>query len=265
MPPRVLPAFDKYELYKRSVQSPEADVEFFSKTYKELRKKPARILREDFCGTFAITAEWVKDNPKNMGIGVDLDPEPVNYGMEKHFAKLTPSEQKRIDIVKGNVMSAKTEKSDITVAVNFSYYIFKSRLILRSYFKRAHSQLKSDGVFLIDCFGGPLCMEPNEEEKVFKDFSYFWDQDKYDPITNEALFYIHFKRKGEKKREKVFTYDWRMWTIPELRSLMLEAGFKDTVVYWEGTDKNGDGDGVFTRVETAEDCGAWVAYVAGIK
>ena len=55
-----------------------------------------------------------------------------------------------------------------------------------------------------------LCVTVFEED----DFSYFWDQDTYDPINNFAMFYIHFKRKGEKKIEKAFTYDWRMWTIP---------------------------------------------------
>ncbi len=264
---KVLGPFDKYDLYMRSVQSPAADVEYFAQTYKEIRKKPARILREDFCGTFGIACEWVKLNPKNYAIGVDLDPEPLKYGMEHHYTKLSEKEKERIKIVEGNVLTADPGLSDLTVAVNFSYYLFKSRLLLRNYFKRAYKGLKEDGVFMVDSFGGPLCQEPNEEEKVFEDegFSYFWDQDKYDPITNEALFYIHFKRKGEKRRDKVFTYDWRMWSIPEIREIMMEAGFSKTLVYWEGTDKDGEGDGEYTLVETAEDCGAWVAYIVGIK
>lgn len=257
--------FDKYDLYMRSVQSPEADVEFFNTTYKEIRKKAAKVLREDFCGTFAITCEWVKLNAKNRGIGIDLDPEPIRYGMAQHHSQLTEKEKERIEIIEDNVLSAQPDLADVTVAVNFSYYIFKSRKMLLNYFKKAYAGLNSDGVFLADCFGGPLCQEPNEEEKIFKEFSYFWDQDKYDPITNEALFYIHFKRKGEKRRDKVFTYDWRMWTIPEIREIMEEAGFSKTLVYWEGTDKDGEGNGEYTRVTTAEDCGAWVAYVAGVK
>ena len=262
---KALEPFDKYDLYMKSVQAPEADVEFFDKTYKEIRGKRAHSLREDFCGTFGITCEWIKMNSKNVGVGVDLDPEPLAYGMNCHYAQLSAAEKKRIKIYEENVMSVETDPMDIIVAVNFSYYLFKTRLMLRSYFKRAHQDLKEDGIFMVDCFGGPLCMEPNEEEKVFDDFSYFWDQDKFDPVTNEALFHIHFKRKGEKKRKEAFTYDCRMWTIPELKSLMLEAGFKDAYVYWEGTDKKGEGNGEFTRVTTAEDCGAWVAYVVGVK
>ena len=108
-------------------------------------------------------------------------------------------------------------------------------------------------------------MEPNEEETDHGDVSYYWDQDSFDPVTNEAMFYIHFKRKGEKKREKMFTYDWRMWTIPEIREIMEEAGFKETRVYWEGTTEDGDGDGEFKAVTKGEDCEAWVSYVVGLK
>lgn len=262
-----LPAFDKYDLYLESVQSPEADVEFFADAYKEIRKKNARVLREDFCGTFAIACEWAKTNPKNIGIGVDLDPEPIAYGMTRHHSKLTADEQKRVRIYNDNVLTANTPKSDVVVAVNFSYYLFKSRLLLKSYFRKCYQNLADDGVLLADCFGGPLCMEPNEDEKNMGKFYYYWDQDSYDPITHEAMFYIHFKRKGEKnRREKVFTYDWRMWTIPELREILMEVGFKKTYVYWEGTKKNGEGDGNFKRKEhITEDSGAWVAYVAGVK
>ena len=45
----------------------------------------------------------------------------------------------------------------------------------------------------MDCVGGSECYEANEEETDHEDdgFSYFWDQDSYNPITNEAQFYIH--------------------------------------------------------------------------
>jgi len=108
-------------------------------------------------------------------------------------------------------------------------------------------------------------MEPNEEETEHKGFSYFWDQDSFDPVTNFAEFYIHFKRKGEKKRKKVFSYQWRMWTIPEIRECMEEVGFQKTHVYWEGSDEDGDGNGEFKRVEQGEDCDSWVAYVVAEK
>ena len=81
--------FDKYWFYKRSVQSPDVDVEFFEKVYRELNGGTAKTLREDFCGTFAISCEWVKRNPNYQAIGVDLDPEPVAYGKSNYPVSYT--------------------------------------------------------------------------------------------------------------------------------------------------------------------------------
>ena len=168
--------------------------------------------------------------------------EPINYGKEHYLSKLKDSQKSRVQILNANVLDKDLPKADIVQAQNFSYFIFKKREQLREYFKNACRGLKKDGIFVVDCFGGSECMGPSEEETEHKGFSYFWDQDSYDPVTNEAQFYIHFKRKGEKKREKVFSYDWRMWSIPEVREIMAEAGFKETAVYWEGTDEDGEGE-----------------------
>ena len=45
---------DKYHCYQQSVQSPEHEIDFFQQAYRELFKKTAKSLREDFCGTFAV-------------------------------------------------------------------------------------------------------------------------------------------------------------------------------------------------------------------
>lgn len=258
------PAFDKYVYYNRAVQSPDVDCEFVYDCYKELRGTRPYILREDFCGGFAVCCEWVKRHKKNRAIGIDLDPEPIEYGKTHYLPKLKLEQQWRVEIEQGSVLTANTSKADIVLALNFSYYLFKSRLMLRQYFTKARKALKKDGLFIIDCFGGKDAQEANEESNKFKDFTYFWDQVHFDPMSNEALFHIHFKLKGEKKRrERVFTYDWRMWTIPELREVMMEAGFKRTHVYWEGTTKSGEGDGDFKRVDRGEECDGWIAYVVG--
>jgi hypothetical protein len=61
-----------------------------------------------------------------------------------------------------------------------------------------------------------------------------------------------------------FTYDWRLWTIPELRDAMLEAGFSDVAVFWE-TEHRGEGTGEYVRMEHGDNAYAWVAYVAGLR
>lgn len=257
--------FDKYDLYLKSVQSPENDVQFLRKTYKELRGHEPRVLREDFCGTFNICCEWVKLHPEFQAYGLDLDPEPIQYGQSHSLNQLSDKQKKQIHIHKMNVLDPQAPHADVVCAQNFSYYLFKKREDLKKYFQNVYNTLNDEGVFIVDGFGGSQCMEPNEEETEHEGFSYFWDQDSYDPVTHFAQFYIHFQPKGQKKFEKVFSYDWRMWGIPEIREIMEEVGFKKTIVYWEGTDEDGEGDGEFQPVEQGEDCESWVAYIAGLK
>ncbi|HEX4925025.1 MAG TPA: class I SAM-dependent methyltransferase [Bdellovibrionales bacterium] len=260
-----LPPFDKYKYYRKAVQAPDTDAEFLYKTYKHLKGRPPKTLREDFCGTFAISCEWVKQKPGLRAFGVDLDPEPLAYGRENYYSKLEPGEQRRLEVLQKNVLDRGLPRADIVAVFNFSCYFFKQRQMMLDYFKNAHRTLNPGGLFVIDSFGGPLCEEPNTDEVKHRGFIYYWDQTYFEPIHRDATFFIHFKRKGERKREKVFRYDWRMWTLPELRDLMADAGFRKTHVFWEGSTKSGAGNGEFRRREKGDDAGAWVAYVIGEK
>ena len=255
---------DKYDLYMKAVQSPDADAEFLRDTYKELKGKKAKIFREDFCGCFALSCEWVKLSPQNQAWSVDLDPEPIDYGRRNILSKLKSPQQKRLHLVEGDVLEIDLPEADISVAVNFSYFIFKTREKMKKYFQQVYKSLKKDGLFFVDVFGGGACQDEVVDVHKFKGFSYMWDQTGFDPINNEALFYIHFKI-GSKKIEKVFTYDWRLWSLPELRELMEEVGFTKTHVYWEGTNRKGEGNGVFTRTEKGEPCDSWIAYIVAEK
>lgn len=257
--------FDKYHYYIESVQNPSGDAEFFHKTYKELKKKNPKILREDFCGTFSICCEWVKREKNFIAYGVDLDKEPLEYGKKNYLSKLTAGQQSRVHILNKNVLDKKLPPTDIIAALNFSYYLFKERRMVKKYFENCLKTLNKDGIFIIDCFGGGQCQAAIEEETQFKDFSYFWDQINFNPITNEAEFFIHFKLKDKPKIEKVFYYDWRMWTIPELTDILKEVGFKKTQVYWEGNNSKGEGNGIFTPSEKGEECDSWIAYIVSEK
>ncbi len=259
--------FDKYEYYLRSVQSPEADAQFLQRKYQSLRGEKAIVLREDFCAAFALCCEWVKANKNQQAIGIDLDPETIAYGREQYVPLLSADQKSRLQLIRKDVTKKNLPTADIICALNFSYFIFKEREKLKSYFSSVLASLRPCGVFFLDCFGGSQCQHAIEEETEFQGegFSYFWDQDSFDPVTHNALFHIHFKRKGEAKRKKVFTYDWRMWTIPELKDILAEVGFKQTVVYWEGTTKSGEGNGVFSPVTKGEECEAWVAYLAALR
>lgn len=259
-------AFDKYFYYEKSVQNPENEIEFFNEKFKELRNRDPKTLREDFCGTGSITCNWVKQGEEYYSWGIDLDPEPVEYGKKNHLAKLDEVEQSRVSYQLENVLDAKTPKVDICFAFNFSYFIFKERKQLLDYFKAAHKALNKDGVFFVDLFGGPDSQTVMTDVISHEGFKYYWECQMFNPMNNNCRFAIHFKRKGEQKRKDAFVYEWRMWFMSEIRDIMIEAGFSKTVAYWEGDDEEDEGgDGNFYATEEAENCDAWVTYIAALK
>lgn len=263
-----LPSFDKYWHYMESVQAPDVDAEFFEKIYRRIQGDEPSTFREDFCGTHAVCCEWVKRNPGYQAIGVDIDAEPIQYGVDHYQSVLSPDQKSRVRIVEEDVLKYRDHvKPDIVAALNFSYFCFKQRAVLKNYFSQVYQSVADKGLFFIDCFGGSKCYEPNEEETEHTDlrFSYFWDQKSYDPINSGSQFAIHFKRYGEQRREDVFTYNWRMWSVAELRDLLEEVGFSKVHVYWEMHDEDGDGNGEYEPVTESEDCEAWVAYLISEK
>ena len=85
-----LPPFDKYRYYLESVQSPVEDMRFMEQVYRDAngKKADAKIFREDFCGTFANCKAWVELGDDKIAHGVDLDPEPLEWGKQHHLAPL---------------------------------------------------------------------------------------------------------------------------------------------------------------------------------
>ena len=239
--------FEKYDYYRRAVQDPAEIAAFLDDAYRSAYRTRAAILREDFCGTFSLCCEWVKRRPRNCAIGVDKDPKPLEYGLQHHLVETSEEQRERVQVVKADVLAKKLPKADIICALNFSYFIFHDRKRLRKYFENCRENLSDKGLLVLDCLSGTESLRVLEDETEYEDFTYFWEQASFDPITRRAVFHIHFQRPGEKRRERVFTYDWRLWTVPELRELLEEVGFGKSAVYWEGTDD------------------AWVAYIAAKK
>ena len=259
------PKFDKYDAYTRSVQSPREDARFLRLLYRNVNKAEPRTMREDFCGTFALCCEWAKLGSDKRAIGVDIDPEPLQYGEMRHLRQLPIEAQHRVRIHEGDVLKSSILKSDIICALNFSYFAFQDRPTLLKYFKRSRTSLTKNGLFVVDTFGGPQHAEPSVDTKRMPGLTYFFEQERFDPINNRTRFSLHFKPKGARIKKRAFTYDWRMWSIPEIRDLMVDAGFRDVEVYWEGTARDGFGSGRFHRKTEGESCLVWVAYVVGRK
>ena len=253
---------DKYDLYQKSVQEPDPDLALIARMYRQRYGCEARLLREDFCGTALMASRWITRNPENRAWGIDLDPEPLAWGREHNVAKLRPEQAARIKLIQGDVRDIGHEQVDITIAFNFSYFLFLERSELLSYFRKARASLRPQGLFVLDAYGGADAHRTSEEERDLDDFDYIWDQHRFDPIRHRAINYIHFESPDGSELRKAFSYEWRLWTLPEVRDLLAEAGFARSGVYWEGTTDDNEPNGVFSPREKAIDDPAWVAYIA---
>ena len=257
---------DRHVLYERAVQEPEADVDFAIDTFRaEFGRRP-HVLREDFCGTASLCRDWVRAHPRNLAWGVDLDRETLAWAQAHNIDPLRKKSRRRVGLVHGDVRTVRTDPADVVMAQNFSYFLFEQRPGLVEYFQACHANLGETGMLLLDAYGGPESVARMSEETEYDDFSYVWDQDQFDPVRQRATCYIHFKFPDGSPLERAFTYEWRMYTIPEIRDALADAGFDDSKVYWEGTDPDsGEGDGIYTEAETADNDEAWVCYIAGFK
>ena len=252
---------DRHELYEESVQNVESECEFITETFRELRKREALSFREDFCGTASAACEWVRQSPQHTAVGVDIDPSVLEWGRANRVGRLSETQQARIKLVEGDVLATRTQPVDVVGAFNFSYYIFKDRNKLRKYFAAARQALGPDGLFILDAFGGSEAFEEMKEKTKYDDFTYVWDQAEYYPVTGDMVCHIHFKFPDGSKMKKAFSYEWRLWTLPEIREVLLEAGFRKVTVYWEGTDEDNEGNGEFTPEERGEADAGWIVYL----
>ncbi len=256
---------DKYKLYMEAVQCVEADIDFVYEVFQEKVGKKPKTLKEDFCGSFAAAVEFVSRSKKNSALAVDLDEEVLEWGKNNNLPLLGGGKD-RLDILNKNVLDVNDKKVDVVLAMNFSYFLFVERKQLRDYFKNAYKSLKKKGLLFLDAYGGTESIDVCEEEKECDGFTYVWNQYQFNPITSRALNYIHFHFPDGTEMNKAFEYEWRLWTLAEIKDILVEVGFSDVGVYWEGWDyEENTGDGNFTLTDDAENCQGWVCYIVAAK
>lgn len=93
-------------------------------------------------------------------------------------------------------------------------------------------------------------------------FVYIWDQAAFNPIDSCMTCNIHFEFADGSRIENAFSYQWRLWTLPEIREILLEAGFAKVEIYWEGTDEeSSEGNGIYLPSEQGDADAGWVCYI----
>ena len=182
--------------------------------------------------------------------GCDLDEPTLDWGRKHNASKLTEGQLESLDLVRGNVLDPTDYAPDVTAAFNFSYFIFKERKTLLEYFRNVRKCLARNGIFVLDIYGGYEAQRLQEESTDHGDFEYIWDQAKYNPISGDYLCYIHFDFPDGTRRNRAFKYDWRLWSLPDVRDLL--EGSRIQVVD-RVLGRHGEGRQRQRRVSTVEE------------
>lgn len=264
-------------LYEAAVQNVDTDLDFATRVFTRHFQHKPQTVREDFCGTAKLACRWVERNPKHQAWGIDFHQPTLEWGITYHVASLEKNQQERLCLLCNDVLTAQTPSVDMAFALNFSFCVFKQRKTLLHYFTRVCEALNPGGIFVTDIYGGTesitvkaddtrLIAGPTTSEGItIPDFEYIWDQAAYNPITHETRCHIHFDVPGFGKIKNAFTYDWRLWTLPELQEILKEAGFSKAEVYLHDFNDKGESDETFRLRKNYENCEGWIAYVVGIK
>jgi SAM-dependent methyltransferase len=258
---------DRHALYQASVQDADHEAAFFVRAFKEHFGRTPRLLREDFCGTGSVCAAFVRVSGYHRAVGVDVDLEPLEWGRIHNVSRLNAAQRQRVQLVEGDARARGAEPADIVSAQNYSFFIFHRRAALLEYFRAAHANLAADGLLVMDMMGGPLFQaEDTRQERAKDGFTYVWEQERFDPITHLCRFHIHFRFPDGSRMDRAFTYHWRLWTLPELREALEDAGFNAVHVYFGATDPvTGAATGQFNLRTEAPADPAWLAYVVAVK
>ncbi len=257
---------DKHWLYQNSVQGVDFELDFIESTFKSIRNRPARRMKEDFSGTALSSVEWVKKHPDNFADAVDFDESVIDWGKINNANDLTDDEYQRLRFYVQDVREVINKQYDIIQAFNFSYWMFQTRFDLLQYFKQCKESLAEDGILFLDAFGGHEAHNVQEEKRECEGFYYIWDQARYNSLTQDMQCYIHFEFKDGSRIDKAFSYRWRVWGAKELQEVLAEAGFKKSTFYVQTLDEEtGEALDEYKATTNTEEYDSWIAFLVAEK
>lgn len=289
----------KFSLYQQSVQSPKGDISYLQKFFLEyVGGRMPLHLQEDFCGTALLSAEWLRSDSRRTAVGLDFDLEALNWCLEKNIDKIGSDGYSRISLFHGNVLhptkanlvksknhqllvpkeeeDSETAARDIICAFNYSCCCLHSRVELVTYFKHARKNLSTKGgIFVMDLYGGKSSEGELKLQRKFPNFTYVWEQEGFDIIHRRTRISLHFHlQKPQRKIRHAFSYSWRLWSLPEIKDCLEEAGFQ-SVHFWIRRMPNSEEiktikgfgssqDVKYEVVKTFEQLDSWNAYVVAV-
>lgn len=267
---------DRLLLYSPAVQHVEHDLDALEHIYRRRNGRGATLLREDFCGTAALACEWVRRGPARRAWGVDLHGATLAWA-RRHRVPALGAAAGRLTLLHSDARRITRPPVDLVMALNYSYWVFHDRAALRDYFRAARASLAPGGLLCLDAFGGTDAMQELVETRHvpasrgpggerIPAFRYVWEQASFNPVDHRLRCHIHFQQRGGRELRRAFTYDWRMWMLPEIRELLAEAGFRESLVYiqdWD--DERHEALGSYSPRRRFENQLAWLGYVIGVR
>jgi SAM-dependent methyltransferase len=268
---------DRFGLYELCVQSPRHVVSLL----RAVHGNQPIVLREDFCGTAAVSRRWCEEASRAgleaRALAIDLDAESI---ARANAAALAAGVGDRVVCHVGDATikeaPAAAEGSDVVFVGNFSIGYLHRRAALMRYLRYTLDRLRhgpaamGGGVFACDLYGGAHAFTLGGTRRRFIAPSghivdYLWVHEEADPITamvtNSISFEVSSGEEVIERRARDFVYAWRLWTIAELREAMLEVGFARVEVYKDLNVAPGE---PATPVAGGAELGAdWVVLIVG--
>jgi len=212
---------DKHLLYELCV----TDGPRLARFLRAVHGKDPTILREDFSGSAALARAWAFEGLP--AVAVDFDP-----------LVLARAEAPRITTLVADAARCRV-KADIIAATNFPLGYYHTRKALLAYLKNTRLALRPKGIFAADIYGGsdsfrPLKLTQKLRGPAGQRIAYTWEQRLADPVSGLVLNSLSFDIKQGTRARKLhdaFVYHWRLWSIPELRDALTDAGFRSVEVY----------------------------------
>ncbi len=251
-------AQDRHRLYELAVQDAGTELALVERVLRRAGR-PALRLREDFCGTALLAAAWVAGGARRTADAVDLDPTVLAWATANRLPALGDAAG-RLRLLRREVCRGPRGPYDAVIAFNFSWQVFHARAALRAYLASVRRSLAPGGVLVLDLFGGWLAQQAlTERRRLRGGATYVWEHEAFDPISHRLRCAIHFELPGGRVLKRAFSYDWRLWTLPEVADLLLEVGFAEVEVLWDA-----EPPGVEPRYrprQAAANQSSWLAYL----
>jgi len=232
-----------HSLYELCVQRPATIAHLIRSTHAQLADSPsppAKSLHEDFSGTGAISRAWVAADPLARAVATDLDPAAIAFGQSRAAQLGLDSSRMtwRTQDVRAPHDDPHALPADAIFVGNFSIGELHTREDLLAYLRAARARLAPRGVFICDTYGGAAAFRTGLVHRThpgrtpIERILYTWEQRSIDPFTARVVNALHFRIElaGEivAQHFDAFIYHWRLWSVPELRDALLEAGFTST-------------------------------------